>query len=716
MCTNDLLSNNSYDVPRATSLSSPTLESPPPPTLVATTNQPIVAPIDHHWHVARADKVIDWIRRIFPDTDITLPPLLELVESAYRSTDNNYGEAEAHKWAELFTFPLDVAERDSSVLESFDFDLAAMVYADHELTAPVRLSRSRVHACIPVEDPDFHILLELADGVEVLLPPDVNPPREPPPLRNKYRRLASVFNKLAYKQHQAGLVYIFRGDCFRQVKQQCRYANAHWTTKKGKHQGRALGDPDPSLNSDRMKVLCEEKWGRIDHPTLDRLVNMVLAMAEEHGWENIVLWKMDLKGAFTLLNIAPNSASSIVIPLLQDYFMVHHTGMFGWTGFPFAFNVLTRVIRRSLRRVCSGAVDMYVDDILGCCLRSEVLRNIQLATDAITDLLGPDAVEPTKTEWGRKMDWIGWFLDLDFRLVAPAQHNFLKAFHGIFSIDETYPLPYERVEALASWCSRYATVCRFLNPVKADLYRTLQGRKRREHVTLDVAAQECVTFWRCLFTLMELRNGRFARFLQSFAPPAVSYLLEYDSSLYGVGVVISTIQSGVESVWKVLQLQQTPFVCNDDSSFQNSMEFLGITIGLAALVTLGVRNASIRVRGDNTSSLQWALTERFRSVLCKRMSIIFISIGIEYDLSIEDAIHIAGVRNILCDQLSRYLEYKLLPIDLGFKSHQVISLDSGTKLYSLITFCDPTVGEMSEDDFVTAWSDAISLATSLVSE
>ena len=69
---------------------------------------------------------------------------------------------------------------------------------------------------------------------------------------------------------------------------------------------------------------------------------------------------------------------------------------------------------------------MYVDDILGCCLRSEVLRNIQLATDAITDLLGPDAVEPTKTEWGRKMDWIGWFLDLRLSPRRSSAAQFLK--------------------------------------------------------------------------------------------------------------------------------------------------------------------------------------------------------------------------------------------------------------------------------------------------
>jgi hypothetical protein len=465
---------------------------------------------------------------------MTLSPLLELIEAAYRSTDDNYGEREALTWAENFAFPPGVADRDSDILSGYAFDLSAMVRAQHENTSSARLNRSRVHQCIPSDDPDFATLLELADGVKILVPTNTPIAAEPPPLRNKYKRLASVFHKLAYKQHQAGLVYIVKGECVLRINPARTFGSAHWTSNKGKMQGRGLGDVGP-LNSDKAKDLCEEKWGAIDHPTLDRLVTMVLRMAEKHGWANIVLWKMDLKGAFTLLNIDPDSAHSIIIPLLHDYFMIHHTGMFGWTGFPFAFNVITRVIRRALRRVCRGEVDMYVDDILGCCLLADAPYNIQQATTLITDLMGPGSVEVSKTEVGRRMNWIGWALNLDSCLVAPAQHNFLKTLHGLFSFDETLPQPYSRVEALASWCSRYSTVCRFLNPVKADMHRTLHGRMRRDHVKLDSGAQQCVKFWRCLFTLMELRQGRFARGLLSFAPPPVSYLIEYDSCLYGIG-------------------------------------------------------------------------------------------------------------------------------------------------------------------------------------
>jgi hypothetical protein len=48
------------------------------------------------------------------------------------------------------------------------------------------------------------------------------------------------------------------------------------------------------------------------------LVKMVLTSADLHGWDNIILWKKDLKGAFNLLNYNPEfvdyllSLSSII--------------------------------------------------------------------------------------------------------------------------------------------------------------------------------------------------------------------------------------------------------------------------------------------------------------------------------------------------------------------------------------------------------------------
>jgi hypothetical protein len=39
----------------------------------------------------------------------------------------------------------------------------------------------------------------------------------------------------------------------------------------------------------------KERWGAIEHPTIKDLVHMVLEAADKYGWENITLWKADLK-------------------------------------------------------------------------------------------------------------------------------------------------------------------------------------------------------------------------------------------------------------------------------------------------------------------------------------------------------------------------------------------------------------------------------------
>ena len=55
-----------------------------------------------------------------------------------------------------------------------------------------------------------------------------------------------------------------------------------------------------------------------------------------------------------------------------------------------------------------------------------------------------------KTESGRRLDMIGWVVDLDLRSVSIAKHNFLKTFYGFMSCDETKKMKVKEVEKLAS--------------------------------------------------------------------------------------------------------------------------------------------------------------------------------------------------------------------------------------------------------------------------
>lgn len=56
---------------------------------------------------------------------------------------------------------------------------------------------------------------------------------------------------------------------------------------------------------------------------------MVLTAADIHGWDNIILWKKELKGAFNLLNYNPEFCRLFAFPLSNNVTMIHLAGLFG---------------------------------------------------------------------------------------------------------------------------------------------------------------------------------------------------------------------------------------------------------------------------------------------------------------------------------------------------------------------------------------------------
>ena len=88
---------------------------------------------------------------------------------------------------------------------------------------------------------------------------------------------------------------------------------------------------------------------------------------------------MDLKGAYTLLNVHPDDVPMFTQQLVGDLIYIHLCGVFGWTGTPFPFEVVTRAVRRVLKYGLKGYSKMYVDDIFGVCLRRNLEEELRRA-------------------------------------------------------------------------------------------------------------------------------------------------------------------------------------------------------------------------------------------------------------------------------------------------------------------------------------------------
>lgn len=95
---------------------------------------------------------------------------------------------------------------------------------------------------------------------------------------------------------------------------------------------------------------------------------------------------------------------------------------------------------------------MYVDDIIGVCKLSDLENCLVLTRETCTDLLGPTAVANDKTETGRRIDVIGYVIDLDLQRVLIAQKNALL---GFVSVDLDGFLNLRTAQKVASWGSRY---------------------------------------------------------------------------------------------------------------------------------------------------------------------------------------------------------------------------------------------------------------------
>jgi hypothetical protein len=201
--------------------------------------------------------------------------------------------------------------------------------------------------------------------------------------------------------------------------------------------------------------------------------------------------------------------------------------------------------------------------------------------------------------------------------------------------------------------------------------------------------------WRCFFVFLEINPNTYKRDIKSFVHYEPSYVLEYDASLTGVGIILFILDKNKEEKeWKVIQMDYN-YNIGSQSKYQNTVEFIGIVLGMVALSLLGVRNTSVIIRGDNKSSLKWGLTENYKSILSRRASLVLTTTILKSNILIEDQIHIAGVNNVKCDRLSRRTAS---PEDLGFKPEQIINQPI---LDCIIKFCDPIIGVSSPEEIST---------------
>ena len=647
--------------------------------------------------------------------------ITSVVLEAFATTDMVYGAERAAEWAKGFSFPPEVYTRDLEELRALDFDLSALILQRQMELLPERLNHDRVNrwALEDPTDPDLERLRSLVDGIVVVTDPNYVPDPIPPSIPSVHEIAASAVFKNWHALWEERIALLIptreirsKADPKVPLEGAISYTRWGWSPKFGKLEGRCTSNASydnkrgGKLNTDYVREHVRLLYGDIVLPTIDEIMRLaILESIRLGGWEHVVLWKMDLKGAFNLLFFRHDKAGLLCHEFSEGITLVNLVGNFGWTGLPFAFGVVTRTILRRLRRLLKGSITMFVDDLMGICGRSEVDECIRIAKEVVCSLLGPNAINHKKTIPGsRQLDFIGWLVDLDILRIGVARHNYLKALYGFLSVEEGTALTVKEVQSLASRASRYSLVCRYMLPFSHVLHTHSSGY-RNDQVKIRVMGDlwSVIRLWRMYLVLMELNPIDYTRDIRSFAPVTPRVFVNMDASLKGFGILVWTLKEG-ES-WPVgheggalpakHQLQAvvgytTPYQLNGDSSFQNAMEFTCTVVSLALLVSLGYRDISILLQGDSKSALAWCLHRKFRVGNCQAAAVAFIQASMQCGIDIHDVAHLPGVLQKWSDPLSRGVNPRRVCMEAGFPLSVIRTVGNNPALNTLIHLMDPS--------------------------
>jgi hypothetical protein len=337
-----------------------------------------------------------------------------LIEESYMAADLDFKIERAIEWGDGFTFPPEVHVRDSAELAAMDYDLPALIRKRQEAMLPNRLNTERLRGRDPT-DADVILLHDLVEGIRVPLDPDFVEDRTPGLLDKNYKLAHSAVDKSWYKLYLAGFILLFTTTAMSHIPERVRlnYSPAGWHKKLGSPGGRCIIDysrPNShgqALNTKRVKEIAKALYGEISPVQINRLMEMILEQVGRVGWENLVIWKMDLKGAFDLIFFRPDAAGLLTVPLGDGLMMVSLVGSFGHTVTPYAFDVISRTILADVKSGVKGGAEMCCDDVMGACAASERAHDMDWTRLVIEKLLGPAAVAddkkflwtPTRLHW-----------------------------------------------------------------------------------------------------------------------------------------------------------------------------------------------------------------------------------------------------------------------------------------------------------------------------
>ena len=657
-----------------------------------------------------------------------------MLTEARKATSGIYDKEDAIAAGRDFKFRSDISDRDTQRFIDAGGSLKDMVRTRQFELLHDRLNLARIEATLTPgvhDESDVQLLRELAEkGIHIIVDeiddsaerftPRSDPDAEP--LRSLYVQVQGVVNAGMQKQWEQDELFIIPTEMAIGIPG-IHYTPIHWGPKNGHKGGRPLFDAKANkmgsaLNSRNAKAALKLKYKEIKHPTIETVILMILLFVDEKmeelgdafSWDDLVLWKCDLANAFGQLFFQPEDVHLMASALTDLLTVIYYCGQFGWTGLPYAFQVVTRILKAEIRHRIGtrGKVEMLCDDVMAVCLERDQSFGMAVATAVINGAMGSRSIASHKWISGKVCEMLGYDVDLIRRHVTMCPRNHFKTMCGFLDVDTTRPISLGVLEKLCSWSARYTIILRVLKALTNILYGEKRGRHGSQVVSIKLTAlgRIAVKVWCVMLILLRLRASTYARPLDSFRKKKPRYQIEYDASLRGLGVLIRDLElydpgDPKSGIMQFAWMTDLPFNLKDDPSYQNTAEFIAVTMGMVLLARLGIRGESLKFKGDNTTSLKWGSTQLFKGKFCRRTSFVYMMLAVHFDLWVSEDEHVAGLCNVVCDDLSRG------KMPRGFDSRFVFDMGADHVVRHLVELCDPTPeNEISdENDFMNFWVD-----------
>jgi hypothetical protein len=522
---------------------------------------------------------------------------------------------------------------------------------------------------------------------------------EYPPLRNLFQRVRPAVLSLLAALVSKGQAVVLPLSVARELTPVSNSIPVHWVVKPSNVLGRLIADASGGAhppNGPSGRAAAASHFGPIDLPREQEVAAFLLE--SRRGLLDPVLSSDDVSGAFSRLWLSTSSAAQSVLELALDDGMqvgIVLTSMyFGGSSCPFAWQVVSRVLSRSLALHRLRNV-IYVDDVLRIGERSSATADGELAKRLLCDILTPGsdiAWAEDKAQWGLDgLVYIGWTWDITSNTVSITKRAAVRFMLRLLRARGVASISVRDVQGLASLGSRFSGVITNLRAITFVLYDRISGVAWKDvdslipTTPLFLAAIEVLIS----FVAAAWNEGvNWSTPLERLVPRVGTVSFQFDGSPSGVGGVCPPVAPmGCPAALVHPFAYSVAFSFGPlTSSEQNSSELIAVVIGLACAVKLGLRHAVVDLVGDSRTALSWVAT-RIRSERALRAYLVFLSLLEEAGLAIGATFWLDSKTNLVPDGLSRGESVRSFP---ALVNHVDTPLPPEW-LTSLLSFVDPTV-------------------------